>query len=230
MKVSVITVCYNVADSLESTILSVVEQEYSNIEYIIIDGGSKDGTVDIIEKYQNKIAYWVSEPDKGIYDAMNKGLEHATGDWIININSGDRLLRIPYDILQKANIYDAVCGMVISENGIITKPMYNWRIKLQNTLPHQALFYKNVHTQVYDLQYKIVADYNYNLGMYLDNKKVLLIDDIISFHSIIGISNSNKSVAESFRVVKKQCGLFFVFLSYINRKFNALKYYLNKIQ
>ena len=75
MKISVVTVCYNAADTIEKTMLSVLNQTYHDIEYIIIDGGSTDGTVEIIRKYADRIAYWVSEPDKGIYDAMNKGIK-----------------------------------------------------------------------------------------------------------------------------------------------------------
>ena len=88
-KISVVTVSYNAVTTIEETILSVVNQTYKNIEYIIIDGGSTDGTVDIIKKYADRIDYWVSEPDKGIYDAMNKGIVKSTGEWIHFLNAGD---------------------------------------------------------------------------------------------------------------------------------------------
>jgi glycosyltransferase involved in cell wall biosynthesis len=89
MKISIITVVYNGEKHLEQTIQSVINQTYTNIEYIIIDGGSTDGTVDIIKKYEDKISYWISEKDNGIYDAMNKGLAVATGDIIGLLNSDD---------------------------------------------------------------------------------------------------------------------------------------------
>ena len=80
MRISIITICYNSADTIEDTIKSVIAQNYSDLEYIIIDGGSEDGTLDIVEKYKDKIAKVVSEPDKGIYDAMNKGIGVASGE------------------------------------------------------------------------------------------------------------------------------------------------------
>lgn len=89
MKVSIVTICYNSAKTIEQTIQSVLNQTYSNIEYIIIDGGSTDGTINIIKKYEKQIAYWVSEPDKGISDAFNKGVRNASGDVIGIINSDD---------------------------------------------------------------------------------------------------------------------------------------------
>lgn len=88
-KISIVTVSYNSVSAIEKTILSVVGQDYSEKEYIIIDGASKDGTVDVIKKYEEQITFWSSEPDKGIYDAMNKALSHVSGDWVIYMNAGD---------------------------------------------------------------------------------------------------------------------------------------------
>ncbi|HMS65153.1 MAG TPA: glycosyltransferase family 2 protein [Ignavibacteria bacterium] len=89
-KISIVTVSYNMVDYIEDTILSVISQQYPNLEYIIIDGGSKDGTVDIIKKYENWITYWISEPDNGMYDAIQKGFKKATGDIMAYLNSDDK--------------------------------------------------------------------------------------------------------------------------------------------
>ena len=88
-KISVITVTYNAVATLEATILSVIRQSYSNLEYLIVDGDSSDGTKEIIKKYQSALGYYISEKDKGIYDAMNKGIKACTGEWIIFLGADD---------------------------------------------------------------------------------------------------------------------------------------------
>ena len=89
MTVSIITVCFNIADTIEDTIKSVLSQDYKDIEYIVVDGGSTDGTLEIISRYRHKIAKVISEPDNGIYDAMNKGLRSSTGDILATLNGDD---------------------------------------------------------------------------------------------------------------------------------------------
>lgn len=226
-KISIVTVCYNAADAIEETILSVINQPYKNIEYIIIDGGSKDGTIEIIKKYAKHIDYWVSEPDKGIYDAMNKGIDAASGNYIININAGDKLLNIPIQILNECINTNcvAISGAVTDGKNVITYPSYGWKMRLQNQLPHQGLFYKLKYLRHYDTSYKIVGDYDLNLDMYLHNKKVNLIKDVISIHKNDGISNTNQSAIESLLVIRKRCGIMTEALSYLYRKCKALKKY-----
>ena len=89
MKITVITVVYNAVETIEDTLKSVIEQDYQDIEHIVIDGGSTDGTMDVVNSYRKQLAVVISEPDKGIYDAMNKGVEHASGDIIGTLNSDD---------------------------------------------------------------------------------------------------------------------------------------------
>lgn len=103
-KISVITISYNSEKTIEKTIQSVIQQDYENLEYIIIDGKSKDGTVDVIKKYEDKIAYWVSEKDNGISDAFNKGIAAATGEIIGIVNSDDQYL--PGALKAIADCYD----------------------------------------------------------------------------------------------------------------------------
>ena len=127
--VSVITVAYNEETTIEKTILSVVTQNYSPIEYIIIDGGSTDVTVDIIRKYESHITYWISEKDEGIYDAMNKGLKYASGEWSIFMNSGDWF----YDetVIEKYMIVLGPVGKQLADKVLayLTKEGIMWVIK-----------------------------------------------------------------------------------------------------
>lgn len=172
--ISIITVSYNAIDTIEETICSVINQTYPNIEYIIIDGGSTDGTVDIIKKYQNNIAYWVSESDKGIYDAMNKGIKQASGEWINFMNSGD--------IFYEKDIISKVCAGINSDTDVVygdTLLKYSWGmiekkasslIDMEKHLPfsHQSCLIKLslMKKYFYDLQYRICADYNFFYSLY----------------------------------------------------------------
>lgn len=183
--VSIITVCYNSAPTLETTIQSVIYQNYPNIEYIVIDGGSNDGTVEILQKYQDHISYWLSEPDNGIYDAMNKGLSKATGD-IIGILNSDDWYYDPTVIQRTAEQYVLHSGILYGDVIMADKqgtpylhfrPSMNERdIWRQMWLCHPAVF---VPKQVYkdfggfDTRYRIAADYELMLRFYINK---------VSFH------------------------------------------------
>lgn len=235
LKISVVTVCYNAVKDLEKTILSVVDQTYDNIEYIIIDGGSTDGTIDIIKKYTEggseygkhnvKIAYWVSEPDSGIYDAMNKGIRIASGDYILNINVGDQLINVPIEQLEmfKNDDIAGLAGKIIDEKDKTFIPRYDWRMKLQNQLPHQGLFYRLPMIREYNTQYKIVGDFDLNLEIYKKEKKIHVIEELIAYHDTSGISRGKDSAKESFEVIKSQCGIKWYLYSLIYRKIKAIK-------
>ena len=167
---SIITVVYNNQKYLEETILSVLKQSYKNFEYIIVDGGSTDKTLEIIKKYNNKIDYWVSEKDKGIYDAFNKGMSLCRGNFIGIINSDDTYtknsLKIISSYIKKKPEFDFIFGSVRKHWGILygykpKKIFYSWGFYSSHST---GFFIKRTSAQkvgLYDLKYKYHADYDY---------------------------------------------------------------------
>lgn len=169
MKVSVITVCYNAILGIEKTIKSVVGQTYPEVEYIVIDGGSTDGTIDIIKKYTDKIACFVSEPDGGIYDAMNKGIRIATGEWINFMNAGDTfssdtIISTVFSERYKEEVEVIYGDVYFTESHDCNylqpaRPLYF----LRRAMPfcHQSSFVKRKAITEFDKQFQICADYSF---------------------------------------------------------------------
>lgn len=227
---SVITVCYNAESEIRNTIKSIIPFINNNVEYIIIDGQSSDGTLQIIHDYKAFISICISEPDTGIYDAMNKGISHAKGRWILFINIGDQLLNIPSALFdKKSESYDAIACSVLSENEKILSPYYNRCVLIHNTIPHQGLFYNQFRTiPNFDTTYGVYSDYDYNLYLYKNKKKLLILNEIVAFHSLFGISNDKKNVKELFAVIRRQNGWVYVFFSKIYFHLKGLKFKLWK--
>jgi hypothetical protein len=190
--ITVITVVFNGAKYLENTIKSIINQTYPNIEYIIIDGGSTDGTLDVIKKYEDYIDYWVSEPDKGIYDAMNKGIILSNGEWLNFMNCGDSFSSV--DIL--SNIFTSVnlknIDLIYSDIKIGDNFVYICDIK-KNKIIHQSLIYKKIlHNEFgFYLNNKKVMVSDYIFFMLSKNKKWFKYDKPISNYNIEGVSNRN---------------------------------------
>jgi glycosyltransferase involved in cell wall biosynthesis len=198
--ISIITVVYNGVATLEQTILSVINQTYKNIEYIIIDGGSTDGTIEIIKKYEKHLAYWISEPDKGIYDAMNKGIAKATGKLIGLINSDDWyelnavehvvnefLIANITNVIIHANIYK-----VRNDSKTIFRPKKHYRLMYGMCIGHPSCFItKHVYDSIglYDSHYKIAADFDLLLRAYLKKIKYIHIDNSLVNMRIGGASD-----------------------------------------
>ena len=163
--ITVITVVFNGDEHIEKTILSVICQSYPSIEYIIIDGGSTDKTLNIIKKYSHRIDRFISEKDNGIYDAMNKGIKLASGDWINFMNAGDSLY-FDLHLINKFNskIMPFVYGnaIVIDQRGspqhISGKVVRQFDLITSMPVCHQAIFYSKYFIIPYDLRYKIIAD------------------------------------------------------------------------
>jgi glycosyltransferase involved in cell wall biosynthesis len=172
-KISIVTVVWNDKEGLEKTIKSVINQTYNNIEFIIIDGASTDGTFDSIKQHESNINYYVSEKDNGIYDAMNKGIKASSGTWINFMNAGDTF--IDKNILQQINFQEynekvLIYGNKIQDNKIIY-PLNIKRLEMGEIMAcHQSMFFnKDILTNelYYDLQYKIYGDYELVNRIYL---------------------------------------------------------------
>lgn len=203
--VTIITVTYNSDLFLEDTIKSVLGQTYNNIEYIIIDGGSTDGTLEIIERYSDAIDLWISEPDRGIYDAMNKGLKFATGEIIGIINSDDWYLKNAIEEVVQSYKEDKTFNQIVvgninrcSENGDILRPVRNnsdlikgkYNRKMPLTHPStfvSSLIYKKIGN--FNTDYKICADYDFIYSCIENKIKIVFIDSILVNMRIGGISD-----------------------------------------
>ncbi|MGA7315641.1 MAG: glycosyltransferase family 2 protein [Silvibacterium sp.] len=165
---------FNGKESVESSVLSVVSQNCDNFEYIIVDGVSTDGTLEILRKHESSIDYWISEPDRGIYDAMNKGVQLAKGRWLCFLGSDDTLC----DSLQAVAQFLCDEQTVYYGNVFMTgsKRVYDgafgpWKLSRRN-ICQQAIFYPRSLFEVrqFDLRYKLFADWEFNMRMYSDSR------------------------------------------------------------
>lgn len=204
MKLSIITINRNNAFGLRKTIESVVVQTYKDFEYIIIDGASTDNSVDVIKMYADNISYWVSEPDNGIFDAMNKGIMRAKGNYLLFLNSGDFLVDIHVleQVIACSNNNDILCGQCLVSDGdkiiwrTIPEIQYTLDYFLKGSIPHQATFIKRNLFDKYglyrtDLQF--MSDWEFFVRtIILYNVKVTPLFFDISNYNTNGISsNSN---------------------------------------
>lgn len=187
--ISIVTVVYNGEAFLEETILSVINQSYDNVEYIIIDGGSTDGTLEIVKKYEHAINYWVSEKDSGIYDAMNKGIDLVSGEWINFMNAGDRL--VDSNTIQIAILFADGNDLIYSDTKLSNGKVFKCEIK-QNRIIHQSLIYKKrLHAKygLYVLSKEITIS-DYLFFMLCKNEKWVKIDKEISLFELGGTSSN----------------------------------------
>jgi glycosyltransferase involved in cell wall biosynthesis len=221
LKISVITVCLNSEKYLEETINSVSRQTYKHIEYIVIDGGSTDNTINIIKRNQNFIAYWCSEPDDGMYHAINYGLKIATGDYLLILNSddflvNDRVIEEVVSEIQKENLDYYYGNLIKLENGKCKKvKLFNVSFKqlLLSThgtfAPHPCFFISKMLNQQlggYNTAFKYAADFDYILrALENSNRKGKHIDTYITFFRMHedSITWSGKIDAERLEILKK---------------------------
>lgn len=233
-KITIITVCYNSKLEIEKTIKSVIEQEYTNIEYIIIDGASTDGTLEIIKEYSKKVKnlIYISEKDNGIYDAMNKGIELATGDYLYFLNAGDEL--IPNILSKIVNNFDEKSDLVYGNiikideneyNRVVYGKSYHYKLLIGRTICHQAMFIKkDVFTRIgnFDLEFSLASDYEFILRLLIKGGKFKYINIDIVKYDMQGISakSENRRILyhEYKNSIQKNLGVIYCKLLYMIKK------------
>ena len=221
-KISIITVVYNAKPLIERTIKSIISQSYLNIEYIIIVGGSDDGTLELAEQYQSQISLILSGKDNGIYDAMNKSLKNATGDYVLFLNAGDELY--DKDTLAKifatspnADVYYGntvvvnMQGQVLGDRRLKPPAQLTWRsLKYGMCVSHQSFIAKRLLCDFYNLDYKIAADIDWVINVLKQSEKIVNTKMYISKFLVGGTSHKRKKSAwlERFRIMVKHYGFF----------------------
>lgn len=211
MKYSIITINYNNKEGLRKTIESVIHQTYRDFEYIVIDGGSTDGSTDVLKEFNEHITYWVSEPDKGIYNAMNKGIIQAHGEYLNFMNSGDCFYsnQILERVSQIPDV-DIIMGKAITSSNTTFGPYYP--ITLYNIciygFNHQATFYKKelCKKYMYDESLKYISDFKLTIQcLIIDNCSYEITNELIALYDTTGISSCNPTERDKEReIVLKQ--------------------------
>lgn len=237
---SVITVVYNNARDIQRTMLSVLNQTYPTIEYIIVDGKSTDGTLKIIAQYKNKLAKLISEQDEGIYDAMNKGIAAATGDYLIFMNSGDEFYS--NDTVTQvfaggddADIYYGETEMMDSDGNNLggrrhaAPENFTWKsFKYGMSVSHQAIYIKRSLVEPYDRKYQLSADIDWILKAAKKAKKMVNVHAYVARYKVGGMSKlrHKQSLLERFDIMKKHYGLMPTLFNHIVIAFNLGWYWL----
>jgi len=219
-KISIITVVFNSEKFIEATIKSILSQTFKNVEYIIIDGNSRDKTVDIIKAYEDKISLWISEPDKGLYDAMNKGLLRAKGEYILFINSGDKLFNNTTleEIfkLPEADVYYGDTLIINTEGKELglrrLRPPENLNFqsfKKGMLVCHQSFIAKKSLVPLFDLSLKYASDYDWTIEILRKSDKIINTQLTISRFLEGGQTSKTvyKGLKERFIIMKKHYGL-----------------------
>lgn len=239
-KLSVVTIVYNNVQHIERTLLSVIGQTYSNIEYIVVDGLSTDGTLDIIHQYKDKISTLISEKDKGIYDAMNKGLALATGDYVIFMNSGDTFyapdtVEHVFASAPDADIYYGETEMMdeagnnLGQRRHKAPKQFGFKdFRYGMSISHQAIYIKRALTQPYNPKYQLSADIDWILQAAKKAKKIVNVNRYVAKYLVGGMSKKKhrQSLMERFDIMREHYGLLPTVFNHAVIAFNLGWYWL----
>ena len=191
-KISIIIAVLNRKQHLQKAIESVINQDFTDYELIIVDGKSTDGTLDIIRKYESKIGYWESSKDKNVYDAMNKAIAKTNGDWLYFLGADDEICKDSFQNIFSQNWKDAnlIFGNIKYQNNQQFVGSFSNKLFLKNSIHHQAAVYHKrcFYGRNYNCNYSVLADYDLNLQLFLENKKAIYFDADFAICGNDGIS------------------------------------------
>lgn len=239
-KLSVITIVFNNARDIERTLLSVINQTYKNVEYIVIDGASTDGTLEVIDRYRANIANVVSEPDKGIYDAMNKGLSLASGDYVLFMNSGDEIyssetVEEVFKTASSADIYYGETEMYndqwqsIGQRRHRAPEVFTWKgFRYGMSISHQAIYVKRSIAPLFDLHYQYSADIDWIIRIAKNASSIVNTQMYVAKYLVGGISKKKHwaSLKERFRILTNYYGLIPNLVNHVVIAGNLISYFL----
>lgn len=213
--VSVLIVVFRDRDELEKIVLSILPHKTAELEIVVIDGGSGDGTVELLESFGPAIDFWRSESDTGIYDAMNKGVRAARGEYLLHLNAGDRLCGIPWDALRQCSTdgVDVVCCHVLLGGEIVFVSQTDYRSRIDNTWHHQGTFYRRAAHLGYDTSYRILGDCEHNHRLLKRGSSTRKVPFLVADHDMQGVSTLNTSKDELYRSIRTHFGEGYVLLS-----------------
>ncbi|MGC1869512.1 MAG: glycosyltransferase [Acidobacteriaceae bacterium] len=223
--ISIITVVFRDKEELQGILNNVFEFDTNEFELIVIDGGSNDGTVELLQQWDEKIDYWLSEPDSGIYDAMNKGISAAQGDYVLHLNAGDRLKHLPRVALAQCLTegVDVASFTVLMDQGEIYRPKTGFLLRIDNTWHHQGTFYSRTRHLGYNIQYRVFGDLDLNQRMLKNGRIVRLFDQVVSHHLNNGISMKRTDVHEVYKSIRENFGRPYVAIAFLWFKYKGMR-------
>jgi glycosyltransferase involved in cell wall biosynthesis len=239
-KLSIITIVYNNVAAIERTMQSVLKQTYPNIEYLVIDGASTDGTVGIIERYKDKLSVFVSEQDRGIYDAMNKGLALATGDYVLFMNSGDEIyapetVAEVFDSAPSGDIYYGETEMYdknwksLGQRRHRAPEHFDWHsFKFGMNVGHQAIYIKRSLTSRFDTRYKYSSDIDWIIKAAKKSSNIVNTHLYVAKYLVGGMSKKKQleSLKERFQILSHYYGFIPNLINHFFIALNLVQYFV----
>ena len=237
--ISIITVVYNAKDALEHTIKSILSQTNQSYEYIVIDGGSTDGTVDVIKKHEQHIAYWISEKDKGLYDAMNKALRVAKGKYVWFMNAGDliydneviehlqKLYAPDVDVFYGETVMIDAAGTILGDRRLKAPENLSYKsLAMGMVVCHQSFIAKRECCDYYNTDFKIAADIEWMINTLKKSKKIVNTHQYITRFKDDGLSKKNikRSLTERFKIMIHHYGFITTLFNHVRLGTNFLIY------